>query len=98
MKIPAYDTDLTDDQWTLVEPMLPPPQLPLCRLVWLDLKLSDLSSPVWALCTIFRASSSLVRLPFKELSQFVALPTLTAQPWLAHEGVKAHYGLVGGVF
>jgi len=26
MKIAAYDTDLTDDQWTLVEPMLPPPR------------------------------------------------------------------------
>lgn len=26
MKIAAYDTDLTDAQWTLVEPMLPPPQ------------------------------------------------------------------------
>ena len=26
MKIAVYDTDLTDAQWTLVEPLLPPPQ------------------------------------------------------------------------
>jgi putative transposase len=26
MKIAAYDTDLTDAQWTLMEPMLPPPR------------------------------------------------------------------------
>jgi len=26
MKIAGYDTDLTDAQWTQVEPMLPPPQ------------------------------------------------------------------------
>jgi transposase len=26
MRIAAYDTDLTDARWELVEPMLPPPQ------------------------------------------------------------------------